>query len=300
MRASIAGLLGVGGGGRYLLGLSGKLLAKPPRGARPGRSPWPSSPRPTSHWLSDSSRPRAKEHPEWADSISNFRFPDWYRRRLEQEPHEADYCIAASRFTKQVAAGGGNCGRADQTLPLGVDLPEFSPSPLRSDGPFRVLFVGGVGQRKGIKYLLEAYCKMRTAGTELVIVGPLMGSGKACGAISRLLHLPGTAGRQRRDRADAPLPRPGAPLGVRGFGLVVPEAMATGMPAIASTHSIGPEIIRDGRGRFRPGAGRRGGTGRKLDWLAGHRREAGEMGRRAAVQAQVLVLAAACPSTWRS
>ena len=35
-----------------------------------------------------------------------------------------------------------------------------------------------------------------------------------------------------------------------GFGLVIPEAMATGMPVIASTHSIGPEIIRDGEDGF--------------------------------------------------
>src|SRR5260221_1283682 len=41
----------------------------------------------------------AQRNPEWAASISNFQFPDWYRQRLEQEPHAADYCIAASQFT---------------------------------------------------------------------------------------------------------------------------------------------------------------------------------------------------------
>ena len=41
----------------------------------------------------------AYRHPEWAGTISNFAFPDWYRERLELEPHAADVCIAASRFT---------------------------------------------------------------------------------------------------------------------------------------------------------------------------------------------------------
>ena len=31
-----------------------------------------------------------EKHPEWAGTISNFHFPDWYRERLEQEPLAAD------------------------------------------------------------------------------------------------------------------------------------------------------------------------------------------------------------------
>ena len=43
----------------------------------------------------------AEKHPEWAGTISNLHFPDWYRQRLEQEPHAADVCIAASGFTQR-------------------------------------------------------------------------------------------------------------------------------------------------------------------------------------------------------
>ena len=35
-----------------------------------------------------------------------------------------------------------------------------------------------------------------------------------------------------------------------GFGLVIAEAMATGMPVIASTHSAGPDLMREGRDGF--------------------------------------------------
>jgi glycosyltransferase involved in cell wall biosynthesis len=73
-----------------------------------------------------------------------------------------------------------------------------------------------------------------------------------------------------------------------GFGLVIPEAMATGMPVIASTHSIGPEIIRDGEDGFVLEPDDVDGLAARLNWLASHRRNACEMGRNAAVQAQSL------------
>jgi glycosyltransferase involved in cell wall biosynthesis len=229
-----------------------------------------------------------ERHPEWADSISNFHFPDWYRRRLEQEPHQADYCIAASQFTRQSLLEVGIAAERIKVLPLGADLHEFSPSPRRTDATFRVLFVGGVGQRKGIKYLLEAYRKMRSAATELVIVGPLAGSGKALeqyrGTYTYLGRLDqrGVVEQMRRCHVLV------LPSVFEGFGLVVPEAMATGMPVIASTHSIGPEIIHDGEEGFVLEPDDVEGLAAKLAWLAGHRQEAREMGRRGAAQAQSL------------
>jgi glycosyltransferase involved in cell wall biosynthesis len=229
-----------------------------------------------------------EKHPEWADSISNFRFPDWYRERLEQEPHEADVCIAASRFTKNSLLDVGIADERIKLLPLGADLGEFSPTPRSADGPFRIVFVGGVGQRKGIKYLLEAFQKMRAASTELVIVGPLMGSGRAleqyrgCYTYLGRLDQSGVIDEMRRSHVLV------LPSVFEGFGLVIPEAMATGMPVIASTHSIGPEIIRDGEDGFVLEPDDVDGLAAKLDWLAGHRRAACEMGRAATQQAQSL------------
>jgi glycosyltransferase involved in cell wall biosynthesis len=230
----------------------------------------------------------SEKHPEWADTISNFRFPDWYRRRLEQEPREADFCIAASEFTRKSLLEAGIAAERIKLLPLGADLHEFCPSARSTDGPFRMLFVGGVGQRKGIKYLLEAYRKMRGAGTELVIVGPPMGSGKALeryrGDYTYLGRMDQKGVIEQMHRCHVLV----LPSVFEGFGLVVPEAMASGMPVIASTHSIGPEIIRDGEDGFVLEPDDVEGLAAKLDWLAGHRHEACEMGRRASVQAKSL------------
>ena len=62
--------------------------------------------------------------------------------------------------------------------------------------------------------------------------------------------------------------------------------MATGMPVIASTHSIGPEIIRENRDGFVLAPDDVDGLAAKLDWLAGHREDVCQMGREAAEQAK--------------
>jgi glycosyltransferase involved in cell wall biosynthesis len=230
----------------------------------------------------------AERHPEWADSISNFHFPAWYRERLEREPHEADYCVVASEFSRRSLLRVGVGPARVKLLPLGVDVADFAFAPRPPDGPFRILFVGGVGQRKGVKYLLEAYRRVRTPGTELVLAGPLCGSGRGlapyAGTYQYLGRLDQGEVVREMHRAHVLV----LPSAFEGFGLVIPEAMATGMPVVASTHSIGPEVIRDGRDGFVLEPDDVEGLAARLDWLAGHRREACEMGREAAARAQEL------------
>jgi glycosyltransferase involved in cell wall biosynthesis len=227
----------------------------------------------------------AELHPEWADSISNLYFPDWYRERLEQEPHAADYCLAASEFTRQSLLEVGVPVERVKLLPLGADLTDFTPAERPTTGPFRILFVGGVGQRKGVKYLLEAYKQMRTAGTELVLAGPMAGSGRALEAYRELYTYLGRLDQKdviRQMHRSHVLVLPSV---FEGFGLVIPEAMATGMPVIASTHTAGPEIVRPGEDGFVLAPDDVTGLAAHLAWLAGHRTEAAVMGRAAAERA---------------
>jgi hypothetical protein len=70
----------------------------------------------------------AELHPEWASTISNFHFPDWYRERLEQEPHEADVCVAASQYTIRSLEEVGISRERIVLLPLGADLDQWPVS----------------------------------------------------------------------------------------------------------------------------------------------------------------------------
>jgi starch synthase len=188
----------------------------------------------------------AERHPEWAATISNFAFPDWYRERLEREPHEADLCIAASQFTIDSLEQAGIDSRRIVLLPLGADLTEFRYAQRTRSGPFRILFVGGVGQRKGVKYLLEAFDRIRGTGVELTLAGPLPADMRPLAPYQSTVRFTG-----RLDQAEIVREMHQAhvlvlPSVFEGFGLVIVEAMATGMPVIASTHSAGPDVIREG------------------------------------------------------
>ncbi len=228
----------------------------------------------------------AERHPEWADTISNFRFPDWYRQRLEQEPREADVCIAASGFTAASLREVGVPKEAIALLPLAADLDQFRFAPRDVRGPLKVLFVGGIGQRKGIKYLLDAVRQLASPQIELRLLGPLPADAKPLESYGQWFEYLGRTDQagvvEQMHRADVLV----LPSVFEGFGLVIVEAMATGMPVIASTHSCAPEVIRDGVDGFVLQPDDVAGLAEKLHWCATNRGQLVAMGQSAAERAQ--------------
>jgi alpha-maltose-1-phosphate synthase len=228
----------------------------------------------------------AERHPEWAATISNFAFPDWYRERLEREPHEADLCMAASQFTIESLEQVGIESRRIVLLPLGADLTQFRFAPRSPSGPFRILFVGGIGQRKGVKYLLQAFDQIEGTGVELTLAGPPPADMRPLAPYQNRIRLTG-----RLDQADIVREMQQAhvlvlPSVFEGFGLVIVEAMATGLPVIASTHSAGPDVIREGVDGFVLEPDDVAGLVDRLERLRVDRTLAVEMGVAAAEQAK--------------
>lgn len=228
----------------------------------------------------------AERHPEWSGTISNFRFPDWYRERLEQEPLAAQICVAASGFTQRSLEEVGVDPNRIKMLPLGADLEQFRLQQRTSSGPLKVLFVGGIGQRKGVKYLLEAVRQLSSQSVELRLLGPLPEDSTPLNAYSRWFTYLGRTDQagvvREMHQADVLV----LPSVFEGFGLVIVEAMSTGMPVIASTHSCAPEVIREGVDGFVLEPDDVSGLAAKLDWCASHRDELLEMGRAAAERAR--------------
>jgi alpha-maltose-1-phosphate synthase len=228
----------------------------------------------------------SQRHPEWASTISNFSFPNWYRERLEQEPLAADYCIAASQFTRNSLLEAGVDAERILLLPLGTDLEQFRFVRRSADGPFRILFVGGIGQRKGVKYLLQAFELMRGRDVELTLAGPLPADTRPLDAYRSSVRLTG-----RLDQAEIVREMHRAhvlvlPSVFEGFGLVLAEAMSTGMPVIASTHSAGPDLIREGCDGFVLEPDDVEGLTQRLETLRADRSRAVEMGVSAAERAR--------------
>jgi starch synthase len=230
----------------------------------------------------------AEKHPEWAGTISNFHFPDWYQTRLEQEPHAADICVAASGFTRDSLLEVGVADERIRMLPLGCDVDQFAFTPRRQNGELKVLFVGGIGQRKGIKYLLQAIERVNSRNVKLQLLGPLPADDTPLKKWSKWFEYLGQTDQQgvvaRMQQADVLV----LPSVFEGFGLVIVEAMATGMPVITSTHSCGPEVIREGVDGFVLDPDDVEGLASRISWFAEHREHVCEMGAAAHARSQEL------------
>jgi len=104
--------------------------------------------------------------------------------------------------------------------------------------------VGGLSQRKGIKYLLDAFKRLDLQNAELVMVGGIVGSGSALTLYKdhfrHIPHVPHQEIHSIYQSADIFV----YPSLHEGSSLAVMEAMASGLPVIATTNS--GTIIRDG------------------------------------------------------
>jgi len=112
------------------------------------------------------------------------------------------------------------------------------------------LFVGGLGQRKGLSYLLEAVALLPES-VELTLVG--MKTTEHCAPLNAALKrhrwiptLPHSEVLREMSRHDVFV----FPSLFEGFGLVILEAMSQGLPVIATEHTAGPDLIEEGRSGF--------------------------------------------------
>lgn len=116
--------------------------------------------------------------------------------------------------------------------------------------PLRLLYAGTITQRKGIKYLLEAVKRLPKQGFELHLIGGIQGSGKALQSYQGWYQYHSPISQmelfQRYNYFDAMV----LPTVFEGFGLVILEAMAAGLPVITTPNSIGPELIGDGENGY--------------------------------------------------
>ena len=185
-------------------------------------------------------------HPEWADSIDNLVFPAAYEKRLVEEPHIAKYAVAASAFTRQTLIDDGIAPHKIRTLPLGFDLahvPYKQRTGAVSGRPLKLLWAGTLTQRKGLKYLLEAMKQLKGSGMELHCIGGIQGSGKALKEYEPYFTYHPPVSQHELFSLYGQYDALVLPTIFEGFGLVIVEAMAAGLPVITTAHSMGPELI---------------------------------------------------------
>jgi glycosyltransferase involved in cell wall biosynthesis len=133
--------------------------------------------------------------------------------------------------------------------PLAVDIEEVvSAAPRRRrSGPLRVLFLGNVSLQKGVHYLLEAAHALGERAVTVSLVGGVSSDGKE--VLRRLSHnseWKGSVPRKKLRQVFAEHDVLVLPSVQDGFGAVICEAMAAGLPVIATENTGGPDVVRDG------------------------------------------------------
>ena len=188
--------------------------------------------------------------PEWAATLDLPQMPARTHTRTDAELHQADLVVVGSTFMLSTLDQVSALPATVAVLPPGLPLrPNFSPvtAPRSTPkGKLRVLFVGPLAQRKGLSYLFRA-CRKFRGDVSLTLIGPR--PHVSCPALEREL-------REVRWR---PLCSPTeilnemaahdvllAPSLFEGFDPIMLDAMATGLPVIATPHTAAPDLLDHG------------------------------------------------------
>jgi glycosyltransferase involved in cell wall biosynthesis len=200
--------------------------------------------------------------------------------RKDEEARLADLVLTASRFTSQsLVKHTGFDARKIMCIPLGgpppvarADLPESSA------GPVRFLYSGPVSVRKGVHYLLEAWRSIGAAPhATLDLFGSMQLPIEALEETARGVTFHGHVAPSDLRNAYRAASVLVFPTLCDGFGLVVQEALAQGVPVITTTNAGAADLIEDGRNGFVVAPANLAALAEKMQWCITHPQEISRM-----------------------
>ncbi|CAA6693500.1 MULTISPECIES: glycosyltransferase family 4 protein [unclassified Lentimonas] len=185
--------------------------------------------------------------PDWASTMPALIDSESKLERKDEELKLCEQIIVASRFTAETLKEAPFDLPTPYIIPYGCPPPRKDVSP-KSDAskPLRVLYVGGLSQRKGVAYLLDAVEALGSA-VELTLIGKRVSECAPLDAALKKFHwidsLPHSEILNTMREHDVLV----FPSLFEGFGLVITEALSQGIPIISTSHTCAPDIIEDGR-----------------------------------------------------
>jgi len=174
--------------------------------------------------------------------------PQWMLERMKNELDRADVVLCPSLFVRDTMLENGIPAEKCFVNPFGVNIQKFKPR-LKVPEKVRYVSVGTICLRKGFHYLFAAFelVKKEIPDAELIVVGAYkvdfrMQRARWEGLFTHIPHL-------SHDELAELLVTCSAfvfPSVEEGLARVIPEAMAAGLPIIASYESGATTLMRDG------------------------------------------------------
>ncbi len=224
---------------------------------------------------------------DWGMTLTGFQNSEQKIAQKDKELELADHIFVASQFTANSLTYFPKPLSAQvHIVPYG--FPQVSEAAKarvydfhKTKRPLRLLFVGGLSQRKGLSYLFEAVEHFGDK-VELTVVGrkisedcqPLNTALKRHTWIPTLPHEQVLALMQENDVFLFPSL-------FEGFGLVITEAMSQGTPVIATERTAAPDIITDGKDGYLVKAASSADLIEKMEAILRHPERLEELGKEA-------------------
>jgi glycosyltransferase involved in cell wall biosynthesis len=146
--------------------------------------------------------------------------------------------------------------------------------------------VGTINQRKGIKYLLDAVEMLHSPLVELVVCGRIVDDLPAFRNFNGRLEVWPSVSAKRLVEAYQTSDVFVFPSLAEGFGHVLLEAMASGLPVVSTDRTAARELVREGVDGFLVPPGSAGELASRLELFVRDRTLAAKMGAAARLRAE--------------
>ena len=216
-------------------------------------------------------REEAERYPDWEPTLGGTRDSDEKLSRKTQELNLAQLVICPSRFVLESLPAAARAQKECIIAPFGSPIVDLNKNPKRNLRRLRLLFAGALTQRKGLADVFAAMKLVGSNSVELVVMGSLL--------------RPISWYRDQFADFTYETPRPHGevlslmqscdvfvlPSIVEGRALVQQEAMACGLPVIATKSAGADDAIVDGETGFLVPIRSPAALAEKIDWCAANR-----------------------------